>query len=82
MPTVTIEEAQAQLPDLIAHLQSGEPLLITQNAKPVARLVAEEKAKRPPRKAGNSQGMLVIVADDDKHLKDFRVFKRHNSFPR
>ncbi len=74
MPSVTIEEAQANLPDLIAHLQRGEPLLITHNAKPVARLLAEEKPKRQPRKAGNCSGMLVIVADDDEHLKDFAEY--------
>jgi antitoxin (DNA-binding transcriptional repressor) of toxin-antitoxin stability system len=71
MSSVTIEEAQAHLPDLIAHLQPGEALLITQNDKPVARLLAEEKPKRQARKAGNCKGMLVIVADDEEHLKDF-----------
>jgi antitoxin (DNA-binding transcriptional repressor) of toxin-antitoxin stability system len=74
MPSVTIEEAQAKLPDLIAHLQPGEALVITQNEKPVARLLAEEKTKRQPRKAGNCKGMLVIVADDDEHLKDFAEY--------
>lgn len=74
MPTVTLAEAQAKLPELIAHLQPGEPLLITQNDKPVARLFAEEKPKRQPRKAGNCKGMLVIVADDDEHLKDFAEY--------
>jgi antitoxin (DNA-binding transcriptional repressor) of toxin-antitoxin stability system len=71
MPSITVEEAQAKLPELIAHLQPGESLVITQGDKPVARLLAEEKPKRQPRKAGNCRGMLVIVADDDEHLKDF-----------
>lgn len=74
MASVTIEEAQANLPDLIAHLQRGEPLLITRNEQPVARLVAEEKPKRQPRKAGNCKGMLTIVADDDEHLQDFAEY--------
>jgi antitoxin (DNA-binding transcriptional repressor) of toxin-antitoxin stability system len=74
MPSVTIEEAQAKLPDLIAHLQPGEPLLITDNDRPVARLVAEEKPARKPRKAGNCKGMLVILADDDEHLQDFAEY--------
>ena len=74
MPSVTIEEAQAKLPDLIAHLQPGEVLIITQKQKPVARLLAEEKPKRQPRQAGNCKGMLVIVADDDEHLNDFAEY--------
>lgn len=74
MPSVTVEEAQAKLPALIALLQPGEPLLITDNQKPVARLLAEEKLNRHPRKAGNCKGMLVIVADDDEHLNDFAEY--------
>jgi hypothetical protein len=37
----------------------------------VARLLAEEKPKRQPRRAGTCKRMLVIVSDDDEHLKDF-----------
>jgi antitoxin (DNA-binding transcriptional repressor) of toxin-antitoxin stability system len=75
MTTVTLEEAQARLPDLIEHLATGEELVITRNERPIARLLAEEKPKRQPRKAGNCKGMLAIVADDDEHLKDFQEHK-------
>ena len=71
MTSVTLEEAQAILPELIDHLPAGKELLITRNARSHSRLVAEERPKRKPRKAGNCQGVLVIVADDDEHLKDF-----------
>ena len=54
MTTVTIEEAQARLPDLIDGLGAGEGLLITRNEQPVARLTAEEKPKRKRRKAGST----------------------------
>jgi prevent-host-death family protein len=74
MPTVTVEEAQAHLPELIDRLQPGEALVITRNEKPVARLIGEAPPKRKPRKAGNCKGMLVIVADDDEHLKDFAEY--------
>ncbi len=74
MPTITLEEAQANLRNLIAHLRPGEPLVITLNEKPVARLLAEEKPKRQPRKAGSAKGMLIIVAEDDEHLKDFAEY--------
>jgi antitoxin (DNA-binding transcriptional repressor) of toxin-antitoxin stability system len=74
MSIVTIEEAQAKLPQLIAHLAEGEELLITQNQQPIARLQAHQKPNRKPRMAGNCKGMLTIVADDDEHLKDFEEF--------
>jgi len=74
MTTVTLEEAQARLPDLIERLAPGSELVITRNQQPIARLLAEGKAKRKPRKAGNCKGMAVIVADDDEHLKDFEEY--------
>jgi len=74
MTTVTLEEAQARLPDLIEHLAPGAELVITRNQQPIARLLAEENAARKPRKAGNCKGMLTIVADDDEHLKDFEEY--------
>ncbi len=74
MNTVTIEEAQARLPDLIEHLATGEQIVITQNQQPIARLLGEGKPKREPRKAGNCKGMLTIVADDDEHLRDFEGY--------
>ena len=73
MPTLTVAEAQSQLPQLIEQLQPGEAVVITLGDKPVARLAAEA-APRKPRKAGNCKGMLVIVADDDEHLKDFAEY--------
>jgi len=42
MTTVTIEEAQAKLAELIEHLPAGEELMITRNELPIARLFAEE----------------------------------------
>ena len=68
---VTMAEAQAHLPELVAHLGSGDEVIITQDEKPVARLVRENPPARKPRKAGNCIGMVKIVADDDEHLKDF-----------
>ena len=74
MSTVTIEQAQQQLPALIDSLQAGQDVLITKNTKPVARLVAEFKQARKTRKAGNCQGLMKIIADDDEHLEDFKDY--------
>ncbi len=71
MNTVSLEEAQARLPDLIDRLAAGEELVMTRNQWPVARLLAEDKSRWKARKAGNCKGMLAIVANDDQHLRDF-----------
>jgi antitoxin (DNA-binding transcriptional repressor) of toxin-antitoxin stability system len=74
MSTVTLEEAQAHLPELIDRLQPGETLVITRKEKPVARLLVEESPQRKPRKAGSGKGLLTIIQDDDEHLKDFEEY--------
>jgi antitoxin (DNA-binding transcriptional repressor) of toxin-antitoxin stability system len=74
MSTVTLEEAQAHLSELIDRLQPGEALVITRNEKPVARLLVEGSPQRKPRKAGSAKGLLTIVQDDDDHLKDFEEY--------
>ncbi len=72
--TVTMEEAQAKLPELVAHLGGGEELIITQDDKPIARLVRETPPPRKPRQPGNCKGMIRIVSDGDEHLKDFEEY--------
>jgi antitoxin (DNA-binding transcriptional repressor) of toxin-antitoxin stability system len=72
--TITIEEAQAKLPELIEQLTTGEELLITRNQQPVARLSAAQSVPRKPRKAGSAKGILTIVQEDDEHLKDFEEY--------
>ena len=74
MSTVTLEDAQAHLPELIDRLQPGETLVITRNEKPVARLLVDESPKRNPRKAGSAKGILTILQDDEEHLEDFEEY--------
>jgi antitoxin (DNA-binding transcriptional repressor) of toxin-antitoxin stability system len=74
MPSVTLEEAQAHLPEVIERLKPGEALVITRDETPVARLTAAGPLQRKPRQPGNCKGMLTIVADDDEHLKDFAEY--------
>ena len=74
MSSVTLEEAQAHLSELIDRLQPGQTLVITRNEKPVARLVIEGPPKRKPRQPGSAKGVLTIVRDDEEHLKDFEEY--------
>jgi antitoxin (DNA-binding transcriptional repressor) of toxin-antitoxin stability system len=74
MSTVTLEEAQAALPELIAKLPPGQAIQITDRGHPVARLVAEPVALRKPRQPGSAVGKLIILSEDDEHLQDFREY--------
>jgi prevent-host-death family protein len=57
MSTVTIEEAQVNLLDLIHTLQANEEVIITENNQPVARLLPVEE--RLPRVPGIAQGKVT-----------------------
>ena len=69
--TITVEEAQTRLPELIGNLAHGAEIIITQNQQPVARLVGERLLERKPRVPGNCKGMITLLVEDDEHLKDF-----------
>ena len=72
--TITIEEAQAQLKELIHRLAPGEEVIITEDQQPVAKLVSEpprpKPGLRPP--PGLGKGFITIIADDDEHLEGLR----------
>jgi prevent-host-death family protein len=74
MSTITIEEAQAKLPELIDKLAPGEEVIITHNQEPVAKLVGQKRRLRKPRQPGSAKGKLIILAEDDEHLKDFAEY--------
>ncbi len=73
MPTVTIEDAQAHLKELIEQLHPGEEIVITRDHKPVARLIGEGAPQRPPRKLGTMKGSVLHMAPDfDAPLEELK----------
>ena len=105
--TVTLEEAQAHLAELISKLTPGEEVVITDNQQPVARLLpvntkalrklgtmrgsikyiapdfdaspvakltGQHVSSRQPRRLGSAKGKLIILADDEEHLEDFKEY--------
>jgi antitoxin (DNA-binding transcriptional repressor) of toxin-antitoxin stability system len=76
MTTISLEEAQASLPELIGKLSSGEELLITEDEQPVARLVGPpEPQPQQPRKPGTLKGTILYMAPDfDGPLEDFKEY--------
>jgi len=74
MHTVTVEEAQTHLVALIAGLAPGEEVLITQQDRTVARIIAESATGRPARQPGSARGKLIVLEEDDEHLDDFEGY--------
>jgi antitoxin (DNA-binding transcriptional repressor) of toxin-antitoxin stability system len=76
MVIVTIQEAQAKLPDLIHKLMPGEEVVIAENNLPVAKLRSESPKQKPGLRPppGLGKGCISIISDDDEHLKDFAEY--------
>jgi prevent-host-death family protein len=74
--TITIEEAQAKLKELIHQLAPGEEVIITENQQPVAKLVNQPPKPKPGLRLppGLGKGFITVIADDDEHLKDFEEY--------
>ncbi len=56
MATVSIQEAQANLSELIHRLTPEEEVVITEDDQPVARLLAAAGAPRPTAPSGDAAG--------------------------
>ena len=76
MATFTIQEAQAQLADLIHRLTPGEEVVITENNQPVAKLVSEPSNLKPALRQppGLGKGCITVISDDDEYLRDFSEY--------
>ncbi len=76
MATVTIQEAQAKLPDLIHQLAPGEEVVITENDHPVARLVPTPPVAEPRKvpRLGTLRGTVVSMEHFDEPLDDFKEY--------
>jgi antitoxin (DNA-binding transcriptional repressor) of toxin-antitoxin stability system len=72
--TITVEEAQASLKELIHNLAPGDEVVITENQEPVAKLVAKE-AKPPRPSPGLGKGSILYMAwDFDEPLEDMKEY--------
>ncbi len=75
MQTVSIQDAQNKLAELIHRLAPGDEVVITENDLPVARLVAAAPAMRTPRKLGTLKGTVLYMAPDfDAPLDEFKEY--------
>lgn len=74
MSTMTLEEAQANLAQIIAKLAPGDEILILKDEQPVARLTAEP-AVQIERKLGTMRGSILYMSPDfDAPLEEFKEY--------
>jgi prevent-host-death family protein len=81
MSTITLQEAQANLADLVHRLAPGETVTITENDQPVARLIPVPIVRQRPRppitgvpEAGSCEGMFVVPDDFKEPLEEMREY--------
>ncbi len=75
MPPISIKEAQENLPELIRDLTPGDQLWITEDDKPVARLLPVQAGTKKQRQPGGLRGSVIYMASDfDEPLEDFKEY--------
>jgi len=71
LPTISIEEAQAKLAEIISALGAGGAVVIMKADQPVAELRSLAAAQP---QFGSCKGMLTVVVEDEAHLEDFKAY--------
>lgn len=75
MNTVTVDEAQSSLANLVHSLSPGDEIGITENDQTVARLVVVVPCPPNLRRLGTMKGTVLKMSDDfDAPLDDFREY--------
>ena len=73
--TITLDEAQAKLKELVHQLAPGDEIIITENHQTVARLRSEsdQAVRRPP--PGLGKGSVLYMAPDfDEPLAEMKEY--------
>ena len=75
MNTVTLNDAQSTLADLVHRMSPGDELRITEDDLTVARLIVELPKSQRLRRLGTMKGTVLKMSDDfDAPLDDFRDY--------
>ena len=74
MAIVTIEEAQAHLPELIERLQPGEEMTITNRGQPLAQVKKAERASWPCQAGSYRKAEFWMAPDFDAPLDEFKEY--------
>ena len=72
--TMTIDQAAANLRDIVGALGPGDEVVLTRDDQPVAKIIGQPPRSVVSRQPGSCKGMLTIVSEDDEHLNDFKEY--------
>jgi antitoxin (DNA-binding transcriptional repressor) of toxin-antitoxin stability system len=74
MTNVTLEEAQQNLPDLLARLQPGEEMMISHRGQPLAQVKKAERTSWPCKAGSYKKESFWMAPDFDAPLDDFNEY--------
>ncbi len=75
MVAISMQEAQATLPELIHRLRPGDAMQITEDGRAMAVVTAYAPETRRMPKLGTQRGSVVYMSPDfDAPLEDFREY--------
>ena len=74
MTIVTIEEAQAKLPELLNQLQPGDEITITDHGQPLAQVKKAQRTSWPCKAGSYQKDSFWMAPDFDAPLEDFREY--------
>jgi len=74
MTTVTLEEAQAKLPEIIERLLPGEEITITNQGQPLAQVKRAERTSWPCTAGSYRKAEFWMAPDFDAPLEEFREY--------
>ncbi len=74
MSTLNLDEVQAHLREIVAGLQPGEEIVLTENGQPLAKLVKTSRTSWPC-KAGSAKDTVHWMAPDfNAPLDEFKEY--------
>jgi antitoxin (DNA-binding transcriptional repressor) of toxin-antitoxin stability system len=74
MPTVTLVDAQARLPELLEQLQPGEEITITDQGMPLAQVRKAERTSWPCKAGSYQKAEFWMAPDFDAPLDEFKEY--------
>jgi antitoxin (DNA-binding transcriptional repressor) of toxin-antitoxin stability system len=74
MSTITVEDAQTRLLDILANLQPGDQLAIVQDGEEIARLTRSSRKQWPCQAGCYRKADFRMAPDFDAPLEEFREY--------
>jgi antitoxin (DNA-binding transcriptional repressor) of toxin-antitoxin stability system len=74
MTNITLEQAQAMLPEIVRQLQPGEEITITEHEQPLAQVRKIPRTSWPCKAGSAKNSILRIAPDFDEPLDEFQEY--------